>query len=157
MSKRAEQLSAAGPEEALAMSLDRARRIDLDLTAGLLDVDTATARDLLQGLVYPDLDDPDELVPATTALSGNVRHKLADSIAACNTNRVYQDYVAALPGNLLVIDDADHLDPKQLRYFTEHAARTNTKLLLVHTPTDNRTPAKSLLDALAEIPQWMQR
>ena len=44
------------------------------------------------------------------------------------------------PGNLLVIDDADHLDPKQLRYFTEHAARTNTKLLLVHTPTGPAPP-----------------
>ena len=36
-----------------------------------------TARDLLDGLVYPRLDDPDELIPATTALSGNVRRKLA--------------------------------------------------------------------------------
>ena len=96
VSKRAELLSAAGPEEALAMSLDRARRVDLDMIAGLLDVDTATARDLLAGLVYPDLDDPDELVPATTALSGNVRQKLAAAITAAQDNPIYRDYVAAL-------------------------------------------------------------
>ncbi|WP_457142380.1 AAA family ATPase [Mycobacterium sp. URHB0021] len=96
VSKRTEVLSAAGPEEALAVSLDRTRRVDLDLIAGLLDVDSATARHLLQGLVYPDLDDPDELVPATTALSGNVRQKLAAASAAAHANPVYQGYVAAL-------------------------------------------------------------
>ena len=60
------------------------------------------------------------------------------------------------PGNLLIIDDADHLDPNQLRYFTEHAGRTNTKLLLVHTPTERRTPAHSLVDALADNLPWAQ-
>lgn len=60
------------------------------------------------------------------------------------------------PGNLLVIDDADHLDPTQLRYFTEHAGRTNTKLLLVHTPTEERAPAHSLIDALADNLPWAQ-
>jgi hypothetical protein len=59
-------------------------------------------------------------------------------------------------GNMLIIDDADHLDPKQLRYFTEHAARTNTKLLLVHTPTPGRTPAHTLIDALADNLPWAQ-
>ena len=96
VSKRADELSASSPEEALAMSLDRTRRVDLNLIGVLLDVDTATARDLLQGMVYPDLDDPDELVPATTALSGNVRQKLADAVAASQTDPVYQEYVAAL-------------------------------------------------------------
>ncbi|WP_241474053.1 helicase, partial [Mycolicibacterium neoaurum] len=96
VSKRAELLSASGPEEALAMSLDRARRVDLDLIAGLLDVDTATARELLAGLVYPDLDDPDELVPATTALSGNVRQKLDAAITAAQDNPIYRDYITAL-------------------------------------------------------------
>ncbi|AFM20140.1 TrwC relaxase (plasmid) [Mycolicibacterium chubuense NBB4] len=61
------------------------------------------------------------------------------------------------PGNLLVIDDADHLDPAALRYFTEHAGRTNTKLLLVHTPTEGRTPAHSLIDALADNLPWAQK
>jgi hypothetical protein len=61
------------------------------------------------------------------------------------------------PGNLLVIDDADHLDPAALRYFTEHAGRTNTKLLLVHTPTESRTPAHSLIDALADNLPWAQK
>lgn len=61
------------------------------------------------------------------------------------------------PGNLLIIDDADHLDPKQLRYFTEHAARSNTKLLLVHTPAEGRTPTHSLVDALADNLPWAQQ
>jgi hypothetical protein len=61
------------------------------------------------------------------------------------------------PGTLFVIDDADHLDPKLLRYFTDHAARSNTKLLLVHTPTTGRPPAHSLIDALAETLPWAQK
>jgi hypothetical protein len=68
-----ERDTADSPEEALAMSLDRARRVDLDLITGLLGVGTDDARALLDGLVYPTIDDPDELIPATTALSGNVR------------------------------------------------------------------------------------
>ncbi|WP_236728592.1 DEAD/DEAH box helicase family protein, partial [Mycolicibacterium obuense] len=96
VSARAEVLSASGPEEALAVSLDRAQRVDVDLIASLLDVDAAAARELLVGLAYPDLDDPDELVPAATALSGNVRQKLAVATAAAQANPVYRDYVAAL-------------------------------------------------------------
>ncbi|KDE97082.1 exonuclease V subunit alpha [Mycolicibacterium aromaticivorans JS19b1 = JCM 16368] len=61
------------------------------------------------------------------------------------------------PGHLLIVDDADHLNPNQLRYFTEHAGRSNTKLLLVHTPTEGRTPPHSLVDALADNLPWAQR
>ena len=61
------------------------------------------------------------------------------------------------PGNLLVIDDADHLDPQLLHYFTDHAARSNTKLLLLHTPTKDRAPAHSLIDALADTLPWAQK
>ena len=78
------------------MSLDRARRVDLDLIAGLLGVGTDDARALIDGLAYPSLDDPAELIPATTALSGNVRQKLADATEAAHHNPVYNEYVAAL-------------------------------------------------------------
>ncbi|MCA2304872.1 helicase [Mycobacterium intracellulare] len=84
------------PEEALAMCLDRTRRVDVDLIAGLLEVSVDDARDLITGLVYPSLDDPEELVPAVTALSGNVRIKLARALEAAQTNPSYRDYAAAL-------------------------------------------------------------
>jgi len=84
------------PEEALAMSLDRSGRVDIDLIASLLEVSVDDARALIAGLVYPCLDDPDELVPAATALSGNVRQKLQHATAAAETNPIYNAYVAAL-------------------------------------------------------------
>ena len=61
------------------------------------------------------------------------------------------------PGNLIIIDDADHLDPKLLRYFTEHATASNTKLLLVHTPTPERQPRHTVVAALAETLPWTQQ
>ncbi|WP_183155387.1 hypothetical protein [Mycobacterium persicum] len=91
-----ERPTADTPEEALAMCLDRTQRVDVDLIAKLLEVDIADARDLIAGLVYPSLDDPDELVPAVTALSGNVRAKLARALEAAHTNPSYNDYAAAL-------------------------------------------------------------
>jgi hypothetical protein len=60
-------------------------------------------------------------------------------------------------GTLLIIDDADHLDPKLLRYFTEHATASNTKLLLVHTPTPERQPGHTVVQALAEALPWTQQ
>jgi N12 class adenine-specific DNA methylase len=91
-----ERTTADTPEEALAMSLDRTRRVDVDLISELLGIGEDDTRALLDGLVYPSLDDPDELVPATTALSGNVRSKLAAAIEAADTNPAYEPYVAAL-------------------------------------------------------------
>lgn len=91
-----ERTTADTPEEALAMSMDRTQRVDVELIASLLEVDVADARDLLDGLVYPSVHDPDELVPATTALSGNVRTKLTQALAAAETNPVYNGYVRAL-------------------------------------------------------------
>ncbi|MGY4712984.1 MobF family relaxase [Mycolicibacterium sp. CBM1] len=60
-------------------------------------------------------------------------------------------------GTLLIIDDADHLDPKLLHYFTEHATTSNTKLLLVHTPTPERQPAHTVVQALADTLPWTQQ
>ena len=72
-----ERLTADTPEDALAMSLDRNLRVDIDYIASAArgSASTTPAR-CIDGLVYPSLDDPDELIPATTALSGNVREKL---------------------------------------------------------------------------------
>jgi N12 class adenine-specific DNA methylase len=88
--------TADSPEEALAMSLDRCQRVDIDLIAKLLNIGVVDARELIEGLVYPSLDDPDEPTPATQALSGNVRQKLAAATQAAQTNPVYNDYVNAL-------------------------------------------------------------
>lgn len=82
--------------DALAVCLDRHRRVDIDYIAGLLDISADAAEQQLHGLVYPSLNDPDELVPAATALSGNVREKLAAATAAAEHNSAYNDYVSAL-------------------------------------------------------------
>ena len=91
-----ERTSADTPEEALAMCLDRTQRVDVELIAALLEVSVEDARDLLAGLVYPRLDDVDDLVPAVAALSGNVGAKLAAALEAAQTNPIYNDYVRAL-------------------------------------------------------------
>lgn len=96
LTARPEQLAADTAQEALAISLDRSQRVDLPLIARLLDVDEDQARSMLDGLVYPSLDDPSELIPATTALSGNVREKLAAAEAAADGDDVYAPYAAAL-------------------------------------------------------------
>lgn len=83
-------------EDAMAISLDQHLRIDIDYIAGLLGVERAVAEEQLHGLAYPSLDDPDELVPAVTALSGNVRDKLVAATEAAERDPVYQDYVSAL-------------------------------------------------------------
>ena len=85
-----ERLTADTPEDALAMSLDRNLRVDIDYIAALLEVPVTDARALIDGLVYPSLDDPDELIPATTALSGNVRQKYTQAALAAEHNPAYQ-------------------------------------------------------------------
>jgi conjugative relaxase-like TrwC/TraI family protein len=60
-------------------------------------------------------------------------------------------------GTLLIVDDADQIDPKLLRYFTEHATASNTKLLLVHTPTPERRPGHTVVQALVETLPWTQQ
>jgi N12 class adenine-specific DNA methylase len=87
---------AATISDALAMSLDQHHRVDVDYIAGLLNISAEEARQQLRGLVYPSLNDPDELVPAVTALSGNVRDKLARATFAADTHPLYDEYIAAL-------------------------------------------------------------
>lgn len=91
-----EKLSADTPEEAIAISVDRTGRVDMLLISELLGVGDQDAHALVDGLVYPDLDDPDELTPATIALSGNVRTKLERALIAAQVNPIYTPYVAAL-------------------------------------------------------------
>lgn len=68
-------------QDALALSLDRTGTADLELIADLLGVDEEDAREQLGTLVY---DDPatGRIVPAPEYLSGNVRVKLDEAIAA---------------------------------------------------------------------------
>ncbi|HUO40749.1 MAG TPA: MobF family relaxase [Mycobacterium sp.] len=56
-------------------------------------------------------------------------------------------------GNLVIVDDADHLAPHQLQWLAENAAATNTKLLLITTP-DHRQPAHTLTAVLDQMLPW---
>lgn len=58
-------------------------------------------------------------------------------------------------GNLVIVDDADHLHPKHLQWLADNAAATNTKLLLITTP-DQRTPTHTLTAALDHLLPWAQ-
>lgn len=96
LSARTTRERAENITDALAMCLDERRRVDVEHIAGLLELSVEAAREQLHGLVYPSLSDPDELVPAPTALSGNVRVKLDAARAAAENNPAYNDYVEAL-------------------------------------------------------------
>ncbi|WP_213575671.1 DUF3072 domain-containing protein [Rhodococcus sp. USK13] len=89
--------SAQDIAEALAVSLDETGQVDLDRIAGLVGIDPETARTQLDGLVFPDPEDPTELIPAPRFLSGNVREKLAATEAAARQNpQLYAGAVDAL-------------------------------------------------------------
>lgn len=88
--------AAATISDAMAISIDQRHRIDVDYIADLLGTQPDAVREQLCGLAYPSLDDPDELIPAASALSGNVRNKLAAARAAAERNPAYTEYVSAL-------------------------------------------------------------
>ena len=96
LTARAVPQTASSISDALAISLDQHHRVDVDHIAALQGCTAEQARRQLHGLVYPSLDDPDDLVPGTTALSGNVRAKLAAATVAAETNPLYEEYAAAL-------------------------------------------------------------
>ena len=78
-------------------------------------------------------------LPATeTAADYAHTHRYADTTTAAPTGCEHlQAGRWQLPtGSLVVVDDADHLPAAQLAWLTEHAAATNTKLLLL----TNRAP-----------------
>lgn len=58
-------------------------------------------------------------------------------------------------GNLVIVDDADHLAADQLQWLANNAAATNTKLLLITTP-DQRTPAHTLTAVIDHLLPWAQ-
>jgi N12 class adenine-specific DNA methylase len=88
--------SATDIGDALAICMDQRHRVDVPHIAALLGIDLAEARDQLRGLVFPALGEPETLIPAVAALSGNVREKLVAAVLAAENNPVYHDYVAAL-------------------------------------------------------------
>ena len=57
-------------------------------------------------------------------------------------------------GALIIVDDADHLDSDQLRWFTRNAGATNTKLVLVTDDCAAPGPSRALTTALAESLSW---
>ncbi|KWX20438.1 helicase [Mycolicibacterium wolinskyi] len=125
-----ERLHADSPEDALAMSLDRNLRVDLDYIAQLLEVPVEDARELLDGLVYPSLDDPDELIPAVTAMSGNVRRKYTQAALAAEHNPVYRRYADALKDLVPPDRTADQINARpgapwiDARYIAQFAQET---------------------------------
>ena len=81
--------------DAIAISLDETRTVDLDRVAGLLGVDTAVAESQMAGHVWRD-PESGQLVPAVTYLSGNVRAKLAVATAMAADRPELRANVAAL-------------------------------------------------------------
>jgi hypothetical protein len=57
---------------------------------------------------------------------------------------------------MVVVDDAEQLPAEQLRYLTDNAAATNTKLLLITNP-DDCEPAYTLTAVLVENLPWAQQ
>ena len=93
------------PAEAVAISLGERGRVDLDRVAELLDQPAAEARESIRGLVYADPDMPEDLVPAPTALSGNVRAKHARAAEAARTDPGNRDWAELTQALAQVIPD----------------------------------------------------
>jgi len=96
LSRRPERISAATVEEALAISLDESRVVDVTRIATLLGAGEDDTRAALVGKVYADTTDPSRLIPAATYLSGNVRRALADAETAAAQDPAYAGNVEAL-------------------------------------------------------------
>lgn len=167
------------PEEALA-PLDEAHRRVATVIAGGLDT--------VQSLhLEPDADQPGVLAAlAKAAHRGNYQGKhhvlaipVTDAAQHYAAENRYADTTTTpaeardnldagrwkLPeGTLIVVDDADHLEPEQLRNLTDLAADTRTKLLLIThaepgTTTQERReppPSRQLTDTLAAHLPWHQ-
>ncbi|WP_181059404.1 helicase [Pseudoclavibacter sp. AY1H1] len=83
------------PADAVAVSLDRHGRIDVETIAGLLGVEKESARSQLDGLAFEDPAD-NVLQPRAEYLSGNVRIKLREARAAALEDPRFHANVAAL-------------------------------------------------------------
>lgn len=75
VTRPAPAIHAESPEDALAISLGESGHVDLGRIGELLGQTPQDARESVRGLVYRDVHNPDILLPASTALSGNVRAK----------------------------------------------------------------------------------
>ncbi|GAB3253095.1 helicase-related protein [Arthrobacter pigmenti] len=104
---RSRPVEAATAEDALRISLDESRRVDMDRISSLLGIEPAQAREALGVLVF---DDPDtgSLIPAVQYLSGNVRTKLDQARAATATDEKYLTNVDSLEG--VLPDDVSAMD-----------------------------------------------
>lgn len=89
--------TAATPADALAVSLDESRKVDMERIAGLLGVDEARAREMLGPLVF---EEPGTggLLPAVQYLSGDVRSKLDTARKAAKDESRFETNVRALEG-----------------------------------------------------------
>lgn len=81
-----ERTHAETPADAIAISLEESRRIDLDRVASLLGTDVDDARAQIADLVFAD-PHTDELVPATLYLAGDVRAKHEEVAALIASGR----------------------------------------------------------------------
>ncbi|GAB2714178.1 hypothetical protein GCM10027038_10570 [Arthrobacter bambusae] len=89
--------TAETPADALAVSLDESRRVDMERIAGLLGVDEAQARELLGTLVFEE-PGTGELLPAVQYLSGDVRSKLATARETAKDESRFETNIRALEG-----------------------------------------------------------
>jgi DNA transposition AAA+ family ATPase len=98
-------------------------------------------------------------LPATqvaAAYAANNRYADTTIRAGQGVDRIQTGWWKLPLGSLVVVDDADHLPPEQLRSLAENAAATNTKLLLITTP-DHRQPAHALTAAADHVLPWTQQ
>jgi len=89
-------------------------------------------------------------LPATPAAAQYaMRNRYADTTTTPHDARSQVDNKRwKLPvGSLLIVDDADHLQPEQLRWLVETAASANAKLILISTP-ESRQAVEPLLPVL---------
>jgi conjugative relaxase-like TrwC/TraI family protein len=98
-------------------------------------------------------------LPATDAAATYAgEHRYADTTtnAAAGRDNLETGRWSLPIGSLVIVDDAEHLPPDQLRWLIDNAAATNTKLLLISTP-DERQAAHTLTDALHQHLPWAQQ
>lgn len=93
---RAPARGAETPDEALVICMDTHGQVELSEIARLLGVDEGEARTSLGELVFADPARGGRLVPAAEYLSGNVRRKLDQALAAAEDEPAYARNAAAL-------------------------------------------------------------
>nr|WP_286189681.1 helicase-related protein [Sanguibacter hominis] len=90
-----ERERAETPADALAISMDEKRQVDVERIAELLGTDVDDARARLRGLVYTN-PVTNELEPAVTYVAGNVREKLEVAQEASRADARFEQNVLAL-------------------------------------------------------------